>query len=135
MTDNARHQAIIAIYNKRPDFYTDVRVFNSVAKMDQRIYAIDGLLLQYQCPEKSKLEMERLLLLSKIQFWYPMPSPECDDVRALYTTIISSLSDSQNRYTVEKNEEQEELKRRHIVLLLHAIFCDFSLEQLREEAI
>jgi hypothetical protein len=133
MTDNARQQAILAIYNKRPDFYTDVRVFNSVPKMNQRICAIDELLLQHQCPEKSKLEMERLLLLNKIQFWYPMPYSEDANLRALYTNVFNLLCDSQNRYTEEKNEEQEELKRRHIVLLLHTIFCNLSFEQLREE--
>jgi hypothetical protein len=62
-----------------------------------------------------------------------MPYSEDANLRALYTNVFNLLCDSQNRYTEEKNEEQEELKRRHIVLLLHTIFCNLSFEQLREE--
>lgn len=131
MSTNERHQTILAIYNKNPSFYPDIRIFDTVEKMSRRIHDIDGLLLQ--CPEKKELETERLLLLNKAQFWYPAPSIGGQMMQQLYDKVLTILQDTQRRYTEEKNEEQDELKCRHIIVLLHTMFCELSLDELNEK--
>lgn len=131
MSTNVRHQLIESIYQKRPDFYTDIRPFNSLQKIKNRINDIDA-----ECrndtncyEEKEKMAMERLLLVNKLQFYYYTPGLlESDSVDRLFELTLKVLG-----VTSTKNLDPQidsELKRRHTVVLLHPIYCDTPNELL-----
>lgn len=134
MSTNERQDAIERIYNINPDFYTDIRVYNDVMSVRNRIEIIDNLLgHDDHCTLHEKLEMEKLLLLNKMGLLNYIPG-ECHVKRIddMFKTVIRVLHAT--TFNSNNTIDQSELKRLHIITLLHTIWCNRSLESLQDEA-
>ena len=128
-----RKELIEQIYEKRKDIYPDIRRFNTVPAIKNRIDAIDVLMVAIPIENRSrplykKLFMEKQLLRFKgAVYTYSRQLPGNID----NTRLVLELTDKSWCTGTETTKKETVNKMKHITLLLHFIFIHRSNEQLQ----